>query len=59
VYFIEIALFIAGLVLLVFGYRRNNRNLLLTAAIVLFFSAALDPMASGFWHGYSQALSAR
>ena len=58
-YIIEIALFLAGLVLLVVGYRKNHRNLMLCGAIVLFFSAALDPMASGFWQGYTEARSAR
>ena len=56
-YFIEIALFVAGLILLVAGYRRHHRNLLLCGAIVLFFSAALDPMAGGFWQGYTEARS--
>lgn len=58
-YFLEIALFVAGLILLVFGYRKNHRNLMLCAAITLFLSAALPSTISGFWEGYTEARSAR
>lgn len=43
-------IFIIGVALLVVGYRKNHRNLLLTGAIVLFASAVTQPFIQGF-HG--------
>ena len=54
-YFIEITLFLIGIVLLVVGYRRRNRNVMLSAAILLFMSAAVDSLVGGFLEGYQQA----
>ncbi|WP_372016401.1 hypothetical protein [Pseudoxanthomonas sp. 10H] len=51
-YWIEIGVFVAGLVLLAIGYRRNRRHLLLAGAVVLFLSAALGGMVAGFVDGY-------
>ena len=50
-YFIEITLFLIGIVLLVVGYRRRNRNVMLSAAIILFMSAAVDSLVGGFLEG--------
>ncbi|SEK50293.1 hypothetical protein SAMN05428989_0236 [Pseudoxanthomonas sp. GM95] len=50
-YATEIALFIGGLVLLVIGYRRNTRNLMATAALLLFLSGAAAPAWEGFRDG--------
>jgi len=52
IYTIEITLFVVGLILLVVGYRKNHRNLLLCAAITLFLSAGLGSMVEGFRDGY-------
>lgn len=54
-YYVEIALFIVGLVMLVVGYRKNQRNVLLTAATLLFLAGTLGSIASGFSDGYNQA----
>jgi uncharacterized membrane protein len=54
-YVIEITLFLIGLVLLVVGYRSRNRNVMLSAAILLFLSAAVDSLVGGFLEGYQQA----
>lgn len=54
-YYFELALFVIGLLLLVVGYRRNHRNLLLCAAITLFLSGTVGSMAEGFREGYSEA----
>lgn len=54
-YYFEIALFVIGLLLLVVGYHRNHRNLLLCAAITLFLSGTVGPMVEGFREGYSEA----
>jgi disulfide bond formation protein DsbB len=53
-YYIEVALFALGVVLLITGYRRNRRNMLLAAAIVLFMSAATGPFVEGYQEGYSR-----
>jgi len=42
---------ILGLVLLVIGYRKTNRNLLLAAALVLCFGAGFDDFSRGFMDG--------
>ena len=54
-YFIEITLFLIGLVLLVVGYRSRNRNVMLSAAILLFMSAAVDSLVGGFLEGYRKS----
>lgn len=46
------ALFIAGIVLLIVGYRKSHRNLLLAGAIVLFVSAAVQPFGEGLMQGF-------
>ena len=54
-YYIEISLFLIGLVLLVVGYRSRNRNVMLSAAILLFLSAAVDSLVGGFLEGYQES----
>jgi len=51
----ELSLLVLGIVLLVVGYRTNRRNVLLSAAIVLFVSGALGSFAQGYVHGWHQA----
>ena len=51
-YFLEIGLFVIGIAFLAIGYRKDNRNLMLTAAIVLFLSGALSSAVEGFIDGY-------
>lgn len=46
------ALLITGIVLLVTGYVRRGRNLMLAAAIALFLAPALPDLAIGFMQGY-------
>jgi len=48
--YLVVALFAIGVALLVAGYRKNHRNLLLAGAIVLFASAVSQPFIQGF-HG--------
>lgn len=54
-YFLEIALLLLGLVMLIAGYRKNNRNMLLAAAMILLLSAGIEGLADGLSQGYSQA----
>lgn len=56
--YVEIALFVIGLVALVVGYRRNRRNVLLAAAIVLFLSGTVSEFATGFAHGWERGYAA-
>jgi len=42
---------IVGLILLVLGYRRNNRNLLLAAALCLWIGAGVNDFVRGFLDG--------
>lgn len=54
-YFLEIALLLLGLVMLIAGYRKNNRNMLLAAAMILLLSAGIEGLVDGLSQGYSQA----
>ena len=54
-YVIQITLLVLGIALLIGGYRKNNRNVLVVAAIVLFASAAMESFVSGFKEGFSRA----
>lgn len=49
--YLVVALFVIGVALLVAGYRKNHRNLLLAGAIVLFASAVAQPFIQGFPQG--------
>lgn len=49
---ITIASFILGLGLLILGYRKNHRNLLLVAAMVPWLSGVLEPFVEGFVDGF-------
>ncbi|MFN3792351.1 hypothetical protein [Massilia sp.] len=42
-----------GLVLLVLGYRKSNRDLLLGAALCLWFGAGIEGFVRGLLHGAS------
>ncbi|MEG2802981.1 hypothetical protein [Stenotrophomonas sp.] len=52
---LEISLLCVGLVLLVVGYRRNHRNLMLVAALVLMSFGTLQDVGRGFVDGYRGA----
>jgi len=54
-YIIEVTLLVLGIALLIVGYRKNNRNVLVTAAVILFLSAGIDSFVSGFKEGFSSA----
>lgn len=58
-YYIEIGLFVAGVLLLVFGYRKSSRNMLLGAAILLFLAGAFGDFVAGFAEGYHGARASR
>ena len=42
---------LAGLVLLILGYRKANRNLMLAAALCLWLGAGIPDFARGFLEG--------
>lgn len=55
--YIEIALFIVGVVVLVIGYRKNHRNVLLSAAVILVLACTVGDFAHGFQEGFSAGWS--
>lgn len=54
---IESLLLVLGMILLVVGYRKNDRNLLLAAAIVLLLVGGLSDFVGGFHEGYMMGRS--
>jgi len=55
--YMELGLLVLGLVLLIFGYRRNNRNVLVAAALVLLASRAIPDFVAGLQEGFVQQAS--
>lgn len=53
---LQAALFFVGAVLLVVGYRRNQRQMLLAAAIVLCVSGLGWQLVTGFTQGIGQGI---
>ena len=51
--YVEIALLVLGVILLVVGYRKNNRNILVLSALVLLVSACIYQFALGFKDGFT------
>lgn len=56
--YVELALLVAGVAMLVVGYRKRHRNLLLSAAIVLFLTGAIGDIAHGFVAGFADGFKA-
>ncbi|WP_422507303.1 hypothetical protein [Stenotrophomonas sp. GZD-301] len=54
-YVMEVGLIALGAVLLVVGYRRNRRNMLVAAALVLLASGAVPELVTGFSDGRANA----
>jgi hypothetical protein len=54
-YVVEVGLIALGAVLLVVGYRRNRRNMLVAAALVLLASGAVPELVTGFSDGRTNA----
>jgi hypothetical protein len=50
-HYVSYLLEIIGLVVLVIGYRKANRNLLLAAALLLWFGGAFEGFTASFMHG--------
>jgi hypothetical protein len=45
---VELVLFLIGLAMLVVGYQKNNRNVLVGAALILVLGAVLGDVVHGF-----------
>lgn len=56
---LDITLAVAGFVVLVVGYRRNDRKILLAAAILLFLTGTLSEFSRGFAEGFEQRIEQR
>ncbi|WP_149194058.1 hypothetical protein [Luteimonas suaedae] len=52
-YALEIGLFIAGAALLVIGYRKTNRNMLVAAAVLMLLVGTASDFISGYGDGVS------
>jgi hypothetical protein len=50
-YLVEIVLLVVAVVVLVLGYQRNNRNLLLLGAVLLFLAGSVNDLVRGFIEG--------
>lgn len=55
---LEVGFFVVGALLLLVGYHKANRNLLLTAAVSLFLSGTVSDIGSGFLDGISSSQAA-
>ena len=51
-FWIELSLFLAAVLLLILGYSKNRRGLLLAGAIALYASATIVEFSSGFVEGF-------
>ena len=51
--YVEVGLLLIGLGMLIFGYRKNSRNVLVIAALVLLASVAIPDFVAGFQDGYA------
>ena len=56
--YIELALLVIGAVVLVLGYRKIQRNMLLAAAILLFLAGTVGDFGRGFIAGATDASAA-
>lgn len=52
---IGIAFALVGLVLLLYGFAKNNRYVLVAAGVALFLGGALPGFARGYLDGYDSA----
>jgi uncharacterized membrane protein len=46
---------IAGVILLIIGYRKSNRNMLLAAAVLLWVGCGVPEFVEGFTEGLQSA----
>lgn len=53
--YLGLVLLVLGAGLLIFGYRRNSRNVLVAAALLLLASHALPAFVGGVQQGWSEA----
>lgn len=51
-FYVALALFIVGAVLLAIGYRKNNRDMLLLGAFLFLSSGSLADFGKGFVEGF-------
>ena len=56
-YYVAIATLVVGLIALIVGYRKNNRNTLALSAVLLLIAGAGEDFVSGFQDGLRGANS--
>ena len=57
--YVEIALLVLGLGLLIVGYNKNNRNMLAASTLILLLGAGIESFVPGFVDGYKTAAEER
>ena len=53
-YYVAIALLVIGALLLVIGYRKNSRNMLVLSALLLLLSGSAEDLVAGFQEGFNR-----
>ncbi len=56
-YILEVVSLLMFLVLIVLGYKKNSRNVMLVASLCLFFGFVAPDFISGFTEGYAFAVN--
>lgn len=54
-YWIAVGALMVGLVALLLGYRKNNRNILAVAAVLLLLAGSVEDVVKGFQDGVSDS----
>ncbi|WP_088329046.1 hypothetical protein [Lacimicrobium sp. SS2-24] len=58
-FYVELVLSVAFVVLTVLGYKRNRRNMMLLGSICLVIAVSAEPFARGFHDGLTSAKQQR
>ncbi|RUO30544.1 hypothetical protein CWE12_04625 [Aliidiomarina sedimenti] len=53
-FYLEVILLISFVVLMVVGYKKNNRNTMLAASLCLVVAVALPGFSDGFQNGFEE-----
>lgn len=56
-YWFAVGATLVGLIALVWGYRKNNRNVLAAAGLLLLLAGGAEEFVAGFQDGVSSSLS--
>jgi hypothetical protein len=54
-FLVSLFYFVAGAAVLVYGFKKNNRDLLAIAAFIWLAPGAMEEISSGFIEGYTES----